>query len=272
VQHFLDIGQKNFGVPITCQLCQLLYVADDEEDVRRHRKYCEQKNRPPIVSFKTLLDRDKPLYVSDQDTDEVTRIINVPETAVKVMHELRTRVFPQVQDDLQTSSTFFEKEGDRCWHNYIAVRNNGEVIGLLILEDVPHQSVRFISDIQELSIVDNDHIKRRRVDPSSSVGNSPSWVGVHAIWVHRSYRRQGWAARLLDSGRAAYCFGQVIDKRQLAFSQPTTAGWALASRYLSPGSPCNTESRPLGTDSVKSIDGDSQENRSTPILEIPCYV
>jgi hypothetical protein len=106
VQHFLDIGQKNFGVPITCQLCQLLYVADDEEDVRRHRKYCEQKNRPPIVSFKTLLDRDKPLYVSDQDTDEVTRIINVPETAVKVMHELRTRVFPQVQDDLQTSSTF----------------------------------------------------------------------------------------------------------------------------------------------------------------------
>lgn len=42
VQHFLDIGQKNFGVPITCPKCQLLYVADDNEDIKRHRKYCEQ--------------------------------------------------------------------------------------------------------------------------------------------------------------------------------------------------------------------------------------
>lgn len=45
VQHFLDIGQKNFGLPITCPKCQFLYVADDEEDIARHRKHCSEVHK-----------------------------------------------------------------------------------------------------------------------------------------------------------------------------------------------------------------------------------
>lgn len=42
VQHFIDIGQKAFALPVTCPECQLLYVADDEEDIARHRAHCAQ--------------------------------------------------------------------------------------------------------------------------------------------------------------------------------------------------------------------------------------
>lgn len=42
VQHFLDIGQKNFGATAQCIRCGLFYVADDPEDMARHKRVCKQ--------------------------------------------------------------------------------------------------------------------------------------------------------------------------------------------------------------------------------------
>lgn len=53
VQHFIDIGQKAFALPVTCPECQLLYVADDEEDIARHRAHCAKVCPPTMVETRT---------------------------------------------------------------------------------------------------------------------------------------------------------------------------------------------------------------------------
>ncbi|TKY61926.1 CHROMOSOME TRANSMISSION FIDELITY 7 [Spatholobus suberectus] len=55
--------------------------------------------------------------------------------------------------------------------------------------------------------------------------------GIRAIWVTPSNRRKGIASQLLDAVRKSFCTGLELERSQLAFSQPTSAGKALASSY-----------------------------------------
>ncbi|KAF7849897.1 hypothetical protein BT93_L0151 [Corymbia citriodora subsp. variegata] len=56
--------------------------------------------------------------------------------------------------------------------------------------------------------------------------------GIRAIWVTPSNRRKHIATRLLDAARSSFCTGTVLEHSILAFSQPTSAGRALASHYI----------------------------------------
>ncbi|KAL5737095.1 hypothetical protein ACOSQ2_031883 [Xanthoceras sorbifolium] len=64
----------------------------------------------------------------------------------------------------------------------------------------------------------------------------PAVCGIRAIWVSPSNRRKGIASQLLDAVRRSFCMGFVVEKFQLAFSQPSSAGQALASNYFGTGS------------------------------------
>jgi len=57
-------------------------------------------------------------------------------------------------------------------------------------------------------------------------------VGVHRIWTARSTRRRGLASQLLDAVAGHWLYGgQRVAATQLAFSQPTQAGAALARAW-----------------------------------------
>ncbi|KDO70603.1 hypothetical protein CISIN_1g031081mg [Citrus sinensis] len=60
----------------------------------------------------------------------------------------------------------------------------------------------------------------------------PAVCGIRAIWVTPSNRRKGIASLLLDAVRRSFCGEIVLEKSQLAFSQPSSAGKALASNYF----------------------------------------
>ncbi|XP_034680990.1 protein CHROMOSOME TRANSMISSION FIDELITY 7-like [Vitis riparia] len=64
----------------------------------------------------------------------------------------------------------------------------------------------------------------------------PAICGIRAIWVTPSNRRKHIASQLLDAVRKSFCMGFVLKSSQLAFSQPTSAGMALASNYFGSGS------------------------------------
>ncbi|KAK6942538.1 N-acetyltransferase ESCO, acetyl-transferase domain [Dillenia turbinata] len=59
----------------------------------------------------------------------------------------------------------------------------------------------------------------------------PACCGIRAIWVSPSNRRKHFASQLLDVMRKTFCPDQVLEQSQLAFSQPTSLGKALASHY-----------------------------------------
>ncbi|KAI4300558.1 hypothetical protein L6164_033925 [Bauhinia variegata] len=60
--------------------------------------------------------------------------------------------------------------------------------------------------------------------------------GIRALWVTPSNRRKGIASQLLDAVRRSFCMGFVLERSQLAFSQPTSDGKSLASSYTGTGS------------------------------------
>ena len=75
----------------------------------------------------------------------------------------------------------------------------------------------------------------RSFESASSVSSSASagsvLLGVKVIWVAPTQRRQSIARRLLDSARGSFVYGTVVPQRDLAFSQPTQAGFAFAKAY-----------------------------------------
>ncbi|XVE75870.1 hypothetical protein DITRI_Ditri12bG0126300 [Diplodiscus trichospermus] len=60
----------------------------------------------------------------------------------------------------------------------------------------------------------------------------PAVCGIRAIWVTPCNRRKGIATHLLEAVRKSFSMGFVIEKSQLAFSQPSADGHALASNYV----------------------------------------
>ncbi|KAF9967574.1 N-acetyltransferase esco2 [Mortierella alpina] len=60
----------------------------------------------------------------------------------------------------------------------------------------------------------------------------PAICGINRIWVSRHYRRQRIASRMLDAVRNRFNYACKLDKKDLAFSQPTGDGKALAKQYL----------------------------------------
>ena len=58
-------------------------------------------------------------------------------------------------------------------------------------------------------------------------------MGVHTLWVHTSFRGQHVASQLLDVARTKFLYGTPnLSLEEIAFSSPTQAGIAFASRYI----------------------------------------
>lgn len=69
---------------------------------------------------------------------------------------------------------------------------------------------------------------------SISIGTAsiPAILGISRIWASNEHRKQGIATKLLDSARADFLYGMVIEKKSVAFSQPTESGGNLARRWF----------------------------------------
>ncbi|XP_063629188.1 N-acetyltransferase eco [Cydia splendana] len=64
-----------------------------------------------------------------------------------------------------------------------------------------------------------------------TVEDYPVKCGISRIWTHLSHRRRGVASRLLDCARASVLYGGAVATHDIAFSAPTSAGKALATKY-----------------------------------------
>lgn len=69
------------------------------------------------------------------------------------------------------------------------------------------------------------------IQDKSSDKSSDYLLGVRQIWVHKSCRRLGISNKLIDISRRYFVFGTVISRENVAFSQPTDDGRALAFSY-----------------------------------------
>jgi N-acetyltransferase len=72
--------------------------------------------------------------------------------------------------------------------------------------------------------------------PSSSISITeatyPAVVGVSRIWTSRAFRHKGIANNLLECVTSQFIYGMEIEPHQVAFSQPTESGAALARAWF----------------------------------------
>jgi hypothetical protein len=59
----------------------------------------------------------------------------------------------------------------------------------------------------------------------------PVMVSVDRVWTHSAHRRNGYATKLVDHIRKNFIQGITLRRCQVAFSLPTEAGMAFASKY-----------------------------------------
>ncbi len=67
-------------------------------------------------------------------------------------------------------------------------------------------------------------------------------LGIHRMWVHANFRKQGIATRLVDTARSKMVFGITVPSSLLAFSSPTEAGIRFGMRYMQANSEADSNS------------------------------
>ncbi|KAG7597662.1 N-acetyltransferase ESCO acetyl-transferase domain [Arabidopsis suecica] len=111
-----------------------------------------------------------------------------------------------------------------------------EAFKLIASPDDERQLQKESTSSPSTSIQFGNIVLQREVDYGAIVCEEeakPAVCGIRAIWVSPSTRRKGIATWLLDTTRESFCNnGCMLEKSQLAFSQPSTMGRSFGSNYF----------------------------------------
>ncbi|XP_068625010.1 uncharacterized protein eco [Battus philenor] len=199
-QYVIDAGQKRFGAT-QCTECGVIYQIGDPQDEHDHLVH---HNATDVLKFNGWKDE---CVVERIDTARCVRVRG-GDTGWKRVATLLARVVhvqlgyePTLPNDVHSYTAYL----------YIEKK---QIIGCLIMEP---------------------KVKAYKLIPGEpdccSVEEYPVKCGVSRIWTHAGYRRRGVASRLLDCARASLLHGSALRTSDVAFSAPTAAGKAFATKY-----------------------------------------
>jgi N-acetyltransferase len=219
VQMYLDYGQKSFGVSKTCSLCGMFYVIGDPTDEKRHTSYCQKIKIGPTLNS-TNGHRILQSYEKDY------HIISINNELKSCKDNIRS-ILTHVLDELGSSLNCTEKN-----ENIYLYTKEKIVLGCLITEKVPVKSlVHLTSTVKSTDVMTKINNEINTEENSTNNIDVPCTLGIKIIWVHRDYRRQKIANKLVDIARQRFAFGKVLKRNEIAFSQPTSDGLAFALTY-----------------------------------------
>ncbi|TMW65208.1 hypothetical protein Poli38472_009375 [Pythium oligandrum] len=209
-QAYIDLGQKDFGKHVTCRLCGLLYTAGQEEDELEHQRFCK-KQKKGITMNKWKAERVHKTFTSCNG-----RVLEI-RAGDPLLH---IKKLLEVKELLDDALGFVEED---------VFLSRGHFLFIIDKQVVGCTTVERIETAFHLSS------STGRLEEDSALGEPvPAVLGIAQIWVHPEYRRHKVASRMLDVVRDKYIYGIRITKSQMAFSQPTNNGRALAKAYLAP--------------------------------------
>ncbi|KAH9674365.1 protein CHROMOSOME TRANSMISSION FIDELITY 7 [Citrus sinensis] len=229
VQLYLELGQSDFLLH-TCSTCGFKYARGDESDEKVHKSF--HKNYTHGIQFKGWRNE----RVVGMPSAEGGRVILVldgdpPAHKNKVYMFISSQrvagclVAEPIKEGFKLLSCFGDERTDgrilkKC-RSHSATLQFGEI-------SLQREVIKRASSVRSSNAVDEKH-NRTIMCENEAV---PAVCGIRAIWVTPSNRRKGIASLLLDAVRRSFCGEIVLEKSQLAFSQPSSAGKALASNYF----------------------------------------
>eukprot|EP01039_Chlorochromonas_danica_P005245 gene5242-5778_t len=247
-QMYLDFGQRSFSRAQTCDLCGLLYVATDLDDVTEHKRFCRMARAPPTlpITFSNHM-QELTSWGNGGGCDE--KVVRVGDG--KSCEALK-KAFLLAENCLGATEQY--KVAWKGLYLYLVGR---DVAGLLVVDEVVDSAVVELSFFEEVSSMTiSDPVPSPPILPNVYLDSSPSSItspfrkvslsahpttptprnpsirlGVRVIWIHPDYRRREIGHRLIDTARRFQFFGKVLSRQEIAFSQPTEAGFAFALKY-----------------------------------------
>ncbi|KAI4377430.1 hypothetical protein MLD38_015054 [Melastoma candidum] len=254
-QFHLEFGQSDFLMR-TCSECGMKYSPGDQGDEKAHMEF--HKNYTHGIRFKGWCNER---ILNVQGLDDFGRIIFVQNCDPPAKINKVKDIVKMMEIDLGYGWIYH-----KLCKVYLFVAAH-KIVGCLVAEPIK-EAFRVVSSLEKFE--HSGPIKkeaRTRVEPSPlpfgniilkrelvkkdasvkkndmSVGKPngatfceekaiPVTCGIRAIWVAPYHRRKHIATRLLEAARFSFSGNGVLDRHQLAFSQATEIGKALAFSYM----------------------------------------
>jgi N-acetyltransferase len=201
-QSFLDVGQKGLAQK-TCTECGMCYDPSFKEDLQRHQRFHVER----------LGKLDRILFHGSGISPDAT-INGLSLFILSGDHKQAGEIGERVNIEMEAAPFNLTSKHKL----YLLVDVSSEIAGCAItepireaLEAIPHQDPSLACQLG----------KQTR----------PAMIGILRVWVARTRRRQGIAAILLDTVTRKAVFPLKLARKSVAFSQPTTEGFALASSF-----------------------------------------
>ncbi|KAI5648363.1 hypothetical protein M9H77_34368 [Catharanthus roseus] len=255
-QLHLDLGQSDFLLH-SCSTCGFKYACGDEADEKLHKEVHNEYTKG--ILFKGW-EKERVISISSTKEDRVILVLDGDPPAHKKRVE---KVLQMMEVELGSSSGSLIHKLCKVYL-YVSQRR---IVGCLVAEPIS-EAYRVLRKSEASRSLDNAAIaKKSRLQSSVLQFGSislrreakeksspqvkmealtedfmgaiilereavPASCGIRAIWVAPAIRRKHIATRLLATARKSFIEGIELDKSQLAFSDPTWSGRALASRYF----------------------------------------
>ncbi|CAH2077371.1 unnamed protein product [Thlaspi arvense] len=244
-QFHLELGQSDFLLR-NCAECGAAYAPGDELDEKSHQSF--HKNYMHGIPFKgwqnekaftsPLFNKNRIVMVLENDSpahrnkvQEVVKMMEVELGEDWILHQ-HCKVYLLVTS--QRISGCLVAEPIKEAFKVVAPHGDGR--------QLKKESSSPSTSIQFGNIVLQREVSKRcrgesgeRLDDGAIVCEEEAKAavcGVRAVWVSPSNRRKGLATWLLDTTRESFSNGCVLEKSQLAFSQPSSIGRAFGSHYF----------------------------------------
>ncbi|KOM56350.1 hypothetical protein LR48_Vigan10g224200 [Vigna angularis] len=262
-QFHLDFGQSDFLLR-SCSTCGIKFTPGDPQDEKSHNEFHKSYTQgilfrvssPPTLSSFTGWTKENVIPLPSLDTgrvvlfletdrsshrkkvEEVVRMMEIEIGSGWILHE-RCKVYlfvslnrvagclvaEPIEKAFRVVSGSVAGSVHSAKKRGVTTRSTTLQFGNVIFQREVHRKVANVSDSEKM-----EGAIFCASEPTAAAG------GIRAIWVTPSNRRKGIATQLLEAMRKSFCPGLELERSQLAFSQPTSAGKALAASYTGTGS------------------------------------
>ncbi|KAE8315697.1 ESCO1/2 acetyl-transferase-domain-containing protein [Aspergillus transmontanensis] len=231
----LDLGHE---VRRTCATCGMEYVPSNLEDAALHKKFHDM-NSTGVDLGKAFMRANASRWVYEATRFDEGYVVIVDRKASPTAKNQAKKVLEVINKELSSP----EIQDDVLWSQIeppTHLRKNGvsEKVDrykvFLHMKDSRCVGACLTERIWESRPVEKPSSQTNRADSAVTVRNEthPAIVGISRIWTSGSSRRKGIAMDLLDCVVSNFIYGMEIPKEQMAFSQPTESGRALAQSFF----------------------------------------
>ncbi|EAU31060.1 conserved hypothetical protein [Aspergillus terreus NIH2624] len=232
----IDLGHE---VRRTCATCGMEYVPSNAEDAALHKKFHDM-NSTGVDLGKAFMRANASRWVYEATRFDEGYVVIVDRKASPTAKNQAKKVLEVISKELSSP----EIEDDVLWsqieppEHLRGSHGSAEKVDrykvFLHMKDSRCVGACLTERIWEAHPVEKPTAPRNGVDTAVTRRDvtHPAIVGVSRIWTSGASRRKGIAMDLLDCVVSNFIYGMEIPKEQMAFSQPTESGKALAQAFF----------------------------------------